>query len=103
MHNESEFFAKTPPADVLLTSAEIGSAWTLLQPKFAVSAPFGDAVKVPLFYLSGDDTEFEEFMEVWIELQTKDGTVSRLYDYWVLGKDPTKKRWSLLENVFRWQ
>jgi Na+/H+-dicarboxylate symporter/ABC-type amino acid transport substrate-binding protein len=100
--SESVFFAETPPADALLTSAEIGSAWTLLKPEFSVAAPFGDSTKVPLFYLSGEDAEFEEFLEVWIELQEKGGTIARLYDYWILGKDPKNRRWSLRKDVLNW-
>jgi len=101
--SERDFFVQNPPADVLVTSAEIGSAWTLLRPEFAVTAPFGDNVKVPLFYLSGQDPEFEEFLEVWLELQTKNGTIKKLYDYWILGKNPAKRRWSVREDVLDWR
>ncbi|MFK7778105.1 MAG: cation:dicarboxylase symporter family transporter [Gimesia sp.] len=103
--SEQEFFlGETKEANILVTSAETGSAWTLLYPKFSVVNPFQKDIRVPLYYLGAHDVEFEEFMEVWLELKKKEGVFTSLYDYWILGKDDTDKtpRWSIIRNVLHW-
>ena len=49
-------------------------------------------------------SELEEFIEVWLELRRKDGTIEKLYNYWILGRDDGAKeaRWSVIRNVFGW-
>ena len=102
LSTEREFFEpESAPADALLTSAEIGSAWTLLHPRFAVANPFEGKVRLPLYYITVKDIEFEEFLEVWIELKQKDGTLDRLYDYWILGQSEPESRWSLIDEIKR--
>ena len=45
-----------------------------------------------------------DFINLWIELKKKDKTITRLYDYWILGKHavPEPPRWSVLRNVLHW-
>ena len=88
----------------LVTSAESGSAWTLRYPQFTVANPMKGRVRVPLYYVTGDDREFEHFLQNWLTLKRSRGTYQELYDYWILGLDPeTKKtRWCILRDVLGW-
>ena len=39
----------------------------------------------------------------WIDVKREGLTFDRLYDYWILGIDHTKKpRWSVIRNVLGW-
>jgi Na+/H+-dicarboxylate symporter/ABC-type amino acid transport substrate-binding protein len=91
--------------DALVFAAERGSAWTLMYPKFSVVVPEPGIVKVPLGYPIGQrDQAFATFVNTWIELKQKDGTLDRLYKYWILGLDaaPKQPRWSIIRNVLHW-
>jgi ABC-type amino acid transport substrate-binding protein len=62
-------------------------------------------VKVPLAYpIAGRDTVFADFINTWIELKRKDGTIDDLYKYWILGQNATPHgpRWSIIRNVLGW-
>ena len=91
--------------DGLAFAAERGSAWTLMYPKLSVVIPEPDLVKVPLAYpIGGGDQAFARFINTWIELKRKDGTLDGLYRYWILGQDaaPKQPRWSIMRNVLHW-
>ena len=91
--------------DGLVFAAERGSAWTLMYPKFSVVIPEPDLVKVPLAYpIGGGDQVFVRFINTWIELKRKDGTLDGLYKYWILGQEavPKQPRWSIIRNVLHW-
>ncbi|QDV53663.1 cation:dicarboxylate symporter family transporter [Gimesia fumaroli] len=105
INSEEDFFQeKAEGADIMVTSAEAGAAWTLLYPEFSVINPFKKNVRVPMYYLGAHDIEFEEFMEVWLELKKKEGVFDTLYNYWILGKDDavSQPRWSIIRNVLHW-
>jgi Na+/H+-dicarboxylate symporter/ABC-type amino acid transport substrate-binding protein len=100
-------FFTSPDAriDALVFAAERGSAWTLMYPKFAVVIPEPDVLKVPLAYPIGQrDQALATFVNTWIELKRKDGTLDALYRYWILGLDaaPRQPRWSIMRNVLGW-
>lgn len=91
--------------DALLTSAEGGSAWTLLYPKYQVVTPLGGDVSFPLVYPYGSgDSRMDEFLDHWITYVQRDGTVKGLYDRWILGKnaEPQMPRWSVIRDVLQW-
>ena len=99
------FNGNYPQLDAMLTSAEAGASWTLLYPEYQVVNPFPEVVTLPLVYtIGGVDSEFETFMNHWIELKKKDKTIDQLYEYWILGKDVkhTKPRWSIAHDVLHW-
>jgi len=91
--------------DALITSAEGGSAWTLLYPRYQVVTPLGGDVSWPLVYpYSSDNARMDEFLDHWVMYVQRDGTVKQLYDRWILGRDaePPKPRWSVIRNVLQW-
>jgi hypothetical protein len=60
-------------------------------------------VQVPLAYPVAD-AEMAAFVNVWIDLARKDGTIQSLYDHWILGRTaaPRAPRWSIIRNVLHW-
>ena len=91
--------------DALALPAERGSAWTLLYPAYTVVVPAPDPIRVPLAYPIGKrDAELARFVNTWIALKRKDGTLDAAYKHWILGKDaaPRQPRWSIVRNVLHW-
>ena len=91
--------------DAVAFPAERGSAWTLMYPQFSVVVPEPGIIKVPLAYpIPAHDSSFASFMNTWIDLKRKDGTIDALYGYWVLGRNaaPPPPRWSIIRNVLHW-
>jgi len=91
--------------DGLVLTAERGSAWTLMHPEYSVVVPTPGLIKVPLAYpIARHDAAFAAFIDAWIDLKKKDGTIERLYDYWILGRNaaPAPPRWSIIRNVLHW-
>ena len=103
LESERDFFEKEDLGlDALLTSAQGGSAWTLLFPDYTVVNPLDKKKSVPLvFPMRSGDTKMESYLEDWISLKELDGTIDELYDYWILGKKTRDKkpRWSVIRDV----
>jgi ABC-type amino acid transport substrate-binding protein len=101
-----EFFEGAKPAlDAFLFTAEAGSAWTLLYPRFAVVVPQPGLLSIPLAYaVARGDQELLDYVNAWLELKQKDRTVERLYDYWILGRGAAARqpRWSVIRDVLHW-
>ena len=104
-----DFFAQSQSggmADALLLSAEAGSAWSMLYPAFQVATPLPGAVRLPVVipYAGEPDPELDEFLDNWVMLKRNDGTMDKIYDYWILGKgtEPKEPRWSVISNVLGW-
>jgi Na+/H+-dicarboxylate symporter/ABC-type amino acid transport substrate-binding protein len=91
--------------DTVVLPAERGSVLTLLYPKYTVVVPEPDTVKIPLAYpLARRDQEWAQFVNTWIELKRRDGTIDSLYGHWILGKQAGKRqpRWSIIRDVLHW-
>ena len=103
LNSPREFFeSRGAQLDALVFSAESGSAWSLRYPAYTVAIPQPDVLAVPLAYpMARGDQDLANFMNAWIELKKKDGTITALYDHWILGKHavPKPPRWSVLRNV----
>jgi len=101
-----DFFEKNRgEVDALVTSAEVGAAWTLLYPEYDVVVPQPVSSVLPLGYaVAHGDTELADFLTHWIDLKKKDRTIEKLYNYWILGQGAVEKkvRWSVIRNVFHW-
>jgi ABC-type amino acid transport substrate-binding protein len=94
-----------PHTDAVLLPAERGSAWTLMYPEYAVVVPGPDPIRVPLAFPIGKrDERFAIFINTWIALKRKDGTLDAAYKHWILGQDavPHQPRWSIIRNVLHW-
>jgi ABC-type amino acid transport substrate-binding protein len=98
---EAQMAAGTVDADAIVAAAERGSAWTLLHPQFTVVVPQPGLVRIPLAYPLARDEEWRKFVDQWLELKRKDGTLEELYAYWILGRDAAEKRrrWSIWDDV----
>jgi hypothetical protein len=60
---------------------------------------------VPLAYaIARHDQVFASFVNTWIDLKRKDGTIDRLYRYWILGQNAAaaRPRWSIIRDVLHW-
>ena len=104
--NQQYFDGGWEELDALLISAESGAAFTLMYPDFEVVVPTdGVKVSLPLFYVIGNrDDEMKDFLEHWVTLRRKDGTIAEYYDHWILGKlaNSSEPRWSVIRNVLGW-
>ena len=102
----AEFFdGSRDNLDALITSAESGSAWTLIHPKFTVVLLPGAVTRWPVhFPIAGRDQVLAEFMNDWIVLKKGDGTIRRAYDHWILGRTAEQHgpRWSIIRDVLHW-
>ena len=91
--------------DALMLPAERGSVMTLLYPQYSVVVPDTDVVKIPLAYpLARHDQDWAHFINTWIELKRRDGTIDALYRHWILGENavPHRPRWSVIRDVLHW-
>jgi len=91
--------------DAVALPAERGSAWTLRYPAYTVVVPGPDPIRVPLAYPIGKrDEALARFVNTWIALKRKDGTLDATYKHWILGNDATARlpRWSIVRNVLLW-
>ena len=101
-----EFFeAPQGRFDALLATAEGGSAWTLIYPRFSVVVPRPNVVTGPIAFATPRTApEVYDYVSTWIELKRHDGSVRHLYDFWILGRgaESTTPRWSVIRNVLGW-
>jgi Na+/H+-dicarboxylate symporter len=91
--------------DAVVMPAESGSVLTLLYPKYTVVVPEPEIVKIPLAYpVARRDQDWAQFINTWIELKRRDGTIDALYRHWILGKQAGTRqpRWSIMRNVLHW-
>jgi ABC-type amino acid transport substrate-binding protein len=91
--------------DALVTAAEVGSAWTLVYPQFAVAVPLPDPISVPAGYpLPYGEERWREFVDAFVELKLGDGTVQALFEHWFEGRGAARerRRWSIVRDVLGW-
>jgi Na+/H+-dicarboxylate symporter len=91
--------------DAMLYSAEAGSAWTLLFPRYSVVVPEPNVISIPVvFVLPADTTRWNRYVNAWISLNKTSRQVERLYDYWILGQgaEQHKRRWSVVKDILGW-
>lgn len=101
-----DFFEKNfPNLDAMLMTAEGGSAWTLLYPKFHTVVIKPGTHKIPLAYpIAGGDRVLADIINKWIYLVKDSPGFKRKYDYWIMGvgAEEEKPRWSVVRNVLGW-
>jgi len=105
VNSAEEFFeSKGKTLDGFVYSAERGSAWSLLYPEYTVVVPT-PPIALPVSYaMARGDRELVDYVNALVELKKGDGTVKKLYNYWVLGQfaTDTQPRWSVIRNVLHW-
>ena len=106
LNSPLDFFEKTTPnLDAMLMTAEAGSAWTLLYPKFHAVVIKPDTHKIPLAYpIAGGDKALEDMISRWLYLQKGSPGFKRKYDYWIMGIGAEEKRprWSVMRDILGW-
>jgi ABC-type amino acid transport substrate-binding protein len=91
--------------DAMIFGGEILSSYSLLNPNFGVVVPKPSFPSVPAaFMVPIGEPEWRDALDSWVILKRTDGTVQKLYDYWVQGKDAEihEPRWSVIRNVLHW-
>lgn len=89
----------------LVTAAEIGAAWTLVYPSYAVAVPLPDPIKVPVGYpMALGSTDLKRYVDAFLRLKSRDRTLSHLFAHWFEGRTPTRDRprWSIVRDVLGW-
>lgn len=101
----TDVFAVEWTYEAMVLSAERGAFLTLLNPGYSVVVPTPEHVKVPVAYaLPQGDAAWAAFVNAWLELRARDGSLATLVDHWVFGKSFTSPtpRWSIIRNVLGW-
>ncbi len=105
LDSEAEFFNDKEYQDqIILTTAEGGSAWTLLYPDYVVVHPFSGRQGAPLVIaVSDEDLILEHFLSTWIKIKQTDGTIDALFAHWIQGETAkaSKPRWSVMNYIFK--
>lgn len=105
LDSEAEFFNDKEYQDqIILTTAEGGSAWTLLYPDYVVVHPFPDRQGAPLVIaVSDEDLILEHFLSTWIKIKQTDGTIDALFAHWIQGETAkaSEPRWSVMNYIFK--
>jgi len=106
LNSPIEYFEKNiPNLDAMLSTAEGGSAWTLLYPKFHAVVIKPETHKIPLAYpIAAGDLVLSDLINKWIYLAKDSPSFRRKYDYWIMGvgAEEKKPRWSVARNVLGW-
>ena len=98
------FEADDEVADAFLDTAEQGSAWTILYPKFTTVIP-RPVIQVPVVYLVAEDNQLLlRNMNAWLMIEKQSGGIADLYDYWIQGKTEQVEppRWSVIRDLLHW-
>ncbi len=91
-------------AEAFLDTAEEGSAWTILYPRFTAVIP-RPVLQVPVVYLVPPDRPLLlRAMNAWLLIANETGTIDELVDYWIQGKTRQVQppRWSVIRDVLEW-
>jgi Na+/H+-dicarboxylate symporter/ABC-type amino acid transport substrate-binding protein len=91
--------------DAIVMPAEEAAVWSVMYPGFGVAIPKPDPLRIPVAYaMAPGDEELADLVNMWIELKRNDGTIDRLYRYWIEGRalEKTAPRWSVIRNLLKW-
>ncbi|NDC34452.1 MAG: hypothetical protein EBZ51_03465 [Synechococcaceae bacterium WB9_2_112] len=73
--------------DGLLTTAESGAAWAVLNPRTSLITPFSDKVSSELVWLiGGKDTSLRRYINGWLSRELAQGGIDQLFEHWILLK-----------------
>ena len=92
-------------ADALFTSAEEGSAYTLMHPHYEVVVPEFPQPPLYLAYPAPKgEVQWILLLDNWLTMEKESGSQQAEYDYWITGKTAVEKkpRWSVVRDVLHW-
>jgi ABC-type amino acid transport substrate-binding protein len=101
---ESFFSGEKAPADALVLSAEEGAAYTFRHPNYTLILP-EKRIMIPAAYaLPRGESQWKDFVDSWIDLKRKDGSIESEYQFWMQGGAAKIKqpRWSIIRDVLGW-
>ncbi len=101
LSSNDEFFTGQTKADALLTTAESGSALSIMYPEYDIFIPKRQFKDLIAYAVPVHDQRFIEYLNFWLTLKQKNGEIDQEYDYWVRGINVEKQlpRWSILHDV----
>jgi ABC-type amino acid transport substrate-binding protein len=106
LNSPDEFFAANKQdLDALITSAEIGTAFTLLHPEYALVVPEPTLWHLPLgFAAAKGNRELSKYLDGWVLGHQQRGTFQRAHKHWILGEGAKIKtpRWSVVRDILHW-
>jgi len=106
IQSQRDFFRQRGDTiDALVTAAEVGGAWSLVYPDFTVVVTQPILARFPAaFAVARSNGELARFLSNWIDVVVRDGTITDLYDHWILGRAAatSEPRWSVARNVLHW-
>jgi ABC-type amino acid transport substrate-binding protein len=87
--------------DAYLTSAERASVLTIFYQGFKVVNPLPYHINNPLVFPLAEDDVWKRYIDNWIEYRKNDGSISKVYDQWILGHEYKKKEpvWNVYDNI----
>ena len=91
-------------ADALWSTAEEGSAWSLLYPNYDVVVPTPALGAELLGYaVAINNSDMVNLLNLWLAGSKENGNAQALYDYWILGKQTNPVyHWSVIRDVLHW-
>jgi len=96
--------AGAPGVDAIGMISEEGAAWTIRYPRFTLATP-SPPVFLPMGYVvAKGNTDMLLYLDTWLLNARSNGTIDRLYKYWMLGqvKETQPPRWSVIRDVLGW-
>ena len=91
--------------DAALWTLEQARAWAAANPGFSAVVPTEFGAPLLIAYLMPpNSSEFANFLNQWLDLQTANGFEQRMKEYWLEGKPRVDQqpRWSIIRNVLHW-
>lgn len=86
LHSPRDFLTGKVDIDAMLYSAESGSAWTLIYPDYSVVVPQSMTARMAVgLVLPNQKTDFERYINLWLEVEKTRGKLDKLENYWVFG------------------
>ncbi len=76
-----------------------------MYPAYSVAVPFPEWKAPVAVAMATAPSDLNGFVDAWLELAKRDGTVDRYFSYWVMGEEPPERhvpRWSILRDVLGW-
>lgn len=92
--------------DAFLMPAEHAAAWTLLYPRYSVTVPQPNPVRMPTaFAVAIGADELGHLIDEWVGFAKSANVIDKSYRYWVLGEGAkqSQRRWSIAHDVLGWE